>query len=49
MKNSVKNCRAYNYFNSIASDHRIIIANITLGLRANKKKIVNANHMSGQD
>ena len=37
-KNSVKNCRAYNSFNSIASDHRIITADIKLSLRANKKK-----------
>ena len=31
-----KNCRAYNSFNSIASDHRIITADIKLSLRANK-------------
>ena len=31
-KNSVKNCRAYNSFNSIASDHRIITADIQLSL-----------------
>ena len=37
-KNSVKNCRAYNSFNSIASDHRIITADIKLSLRANKMK-----------
>ena len=38
-KNSVKkNCRALNSFNSIASDHRIITADIKLSLRANKKK-----------
>ena len=64
-KNSVKNCRAYNSFNSIASDHRIITADIKLSLRANKdfpknkcfakslelikRKIVNVNHMTGQD
>ena len=33
-----KNCRAYNSFNSIASDHRIITADIKLSLRANKMK-----------
>ena len=48
-KNSVQNCRAYNSFNSIASDHRIITADIKLSLRANKRKIVNSNHMTGQD
>ena len=37
-KNSVQNCRAYKSFNSIASDHRIITADIQLRLRANKKK-----------
>ena len=37
-KNSVKNCRAYNSFNSISSDHRIISADIKLSLRANTKK-----------
>ena len=33
-----KNCRAYNSFNSIASEHRIITANIKLSQRANKMK-----------
>ena len=37
-KNSVKNCRAYNSFISVASDHRIVTANIQLALRANKNK-----------
>ena len=37
-KNSVKNCRAYNSFISVASDHRIVTANIQLSLRANKNK-----------
>ena len=37
-KNSAKNCRAYNSFASIASDHRIVSAQIKLSLRANKKK-----------
>ena len=37
-KNSVKNCRAYNSFNSISSDHRIITADIKLSLRDNTKK-----------
>ena len=36
--NSAKNCRAYNSFASIASDHRIVSAQIKLNLRANKKK-----------
>ena len=40
-KNSVKNCRAYNSFISLASDHRIISADIRLCLRANKKKVCN--------
>ena len=38
-KNSAKNCRSYYSFNDICSDHRIIIADIKLSLRANKKKI----------
>ena len=33
-----KNCRAYNSFISVASDHRIISVNIILSLRANNKK-----------
>ena len=37
-KNSAKNCRAYNSFASIASDHRIVSAQIKLSLRENKKK-----------
>ena len=37
-KNSVKNCRAYNSFVSVASDQRIVTAKIRLSLRANKKK-----------
>ena len=37
-KNSVKNCREYNSFISVASDHRIVISNIQLSLRANKNK-----------
>ena len=37
-KNSVTNCRAYNSFISVASDHRIVTANIQLLLRANKNK-----------
>ena len=37
-KNSVKNCRAYNSFNIISSDHRIITTDIKLSLRANTKK-----------
>ena len=37
-RNSAKNCRAYNSFVSILSDHRIVTAQISLTLRANKKK-----------
>ena len=37
-KNSVKNCRAYNSFVSVASNHRIVTAKIRFSLRANKKK-----------
>ena len=37
-KNSATNCRAYNSFASIASDHRIVSAQIKLSLRVNKKK-----------
>ena len=39
-KNSVKNCRAYNSFISIASDHRIISVNIKLCLSDNNKNLV---------
>ena len=37
-RNSAKNCRAYNSFVSVSSDHRIVTAQISLTLRANKKK-----------
>ena len=36
-KNSAKNCRSYNSFNGIYSDHRIITVDIKLSLRTNKK------------
>ena len=39
-KNSSKNCRAYESFESIASDHRIVSAHLKLSLRSNKKKTV---------
>ena len=38
-KNSAKNCRSYNSFVNVASDYRIVSAQIRLTLRANKKKI----------
>ena len=37
-------CRSYNSFNGICQDHRIIIADIKLSLRANKKKITANKH-----
>ena len=37
-RNSAKNCRAFNSFVSVSSDHRIVSAQIRLTLRANKKK-----------
>ena len=37
-KNSAKNCRAFNSFVSVGSDHRIVSAKFRLSLRANKKK-----------
>ncbi|XP_068691683.1 uncharacterized protein [Montipora foliosa] len=37
-RNSTKNCRAFNSFVSVSSDHRIVAAQICLTLRANKKK-----------
>ena len=36
-KNSAKNCRAFNSFVSVCSDHRIVTAQIALTLRSNKK------------
>ena len=38
MENSAKNCRAFNSFVSVSSDHRIVIARIRLTLQANKNK-----------
>ena len=38
-KNSAKSSRAYNSFISLASDHRIVSANIKLILRKNIKKV----------
>ena len=46
-KNSVKNCRAYHSFISVASDHRIVTSNIQLSLRANKNKYSRINRMTG--
>ena len=37
-KNSAKNCRTFNSFVSVASDHRVVSTQIRLSLRANKKK-----------
>ena len=37
-QNSARNCRAYNSFVTVSSDHRIVTAKIQLSLRANKKK-----------
>ena len=38
-RNSAKNCRAFNSFVSVSSDHRVVSARLRLTLRANKKKI----------
>ena len=38
MENCAQNCRSYNTFVNVASDHRIVTAHIKLSLRANKKK-----------
>ena len=38
LRNSAKNCRAFNSFVSVSSDHCIVSAQIRLTLRANKKK-----------
>ena len=45
-KNSVNNFRAYNYFNNIASYHRIVKENIQLTLRSNinKNKVKSINY-----
>ena len=37
-KNSALNCEAYNSFEGVSSDHRIVTAEIRLSLRSNKKK-----------
>ena len=37
-QNSAKNCRAFNSFITVGSDHRIVTAKVRLTLRANKKK-----------
>lgn len=42
-KNSAKNCRAFNSFVSVASDHHVISTKIRLKLRANKKKNSNTS------
>ena len=34
---SIKNCEAYNTFISLGSDHRIIVSNVILSLRASKQ------------
>ena len=35
-RNSVKNCEAYNSFDSIGSDHRVVMARVKLSLRTSK-------------
>ena len=37
-KNSAKNCRSFNSFISVESDHRIVSPKVRLSLQANKKK-----------
>ena len=37
-KNSAKDCRAFNSFEGVKSDHRVVSAKIRLTLRANKPK-----------
>ena len=44
LKNSVKNCRAYNPFISVASYNCIISENIRLSLRANNNKSSKIKH-----
>ena len=44
-KNSSKNCRAFFFFESIASDHRIVTAHFKLSLRSNKRKTNKAAHL----
>ena len=39
--NSVRNCEAYNTFEGVFSDHRIVSAILILSLRADKKTTVN--------
>ena len=36
-KERIRNCEAYNTFISLRSDHRIVVANVTLSLRASKQ------------
>ena len=33
----IRNCEAYNTFISLGSDHRLVVANVTLSLRATKQ------------
>ncbi|CAH3033812.1 unnamed protein product [Pocillopora meandrina] len=42
-KNSAKNCRAFNSFVSVASDHRVVSTQIRPSLRENKKKNSNTS------
>ena len=42
-KNSAKNCRAFNSFVSVASDHRAVSTQIRPSLRENKKKNSNTS------
>ena len=45
-KNSAQNCEAYNSFEGVSSDHRILTAKFQLSLRTNKKS---NNPKSGYD
>ena len=37
MRKSIRNCEAYNTFISLGSDYRIVVANVTLSLRASQQ------------
>ena len=37
VRNSVHNAEAYNFFNTVGSDHRIVAAKLKLSLRAPRK------------
>ena len=43
-QNSIHNCKAYSTFNSLGSDHRLVVAKVKVSLRTSKTEISNISY-----